>query len=274
MRRPLSINHHKVVVIGAGSAGVSVANMLYNRFADEGRTLANGDIALVDVRLCSVPPAPRPSRADHVAQSLCAFVARAPCTRQGLTSVHLRSPLCQGADYHNYQPGWTLVGSGLAQKEDLRRPLPSLIPAHLHLHPSNAATFSPAANSLTLASGSKLTYDFLIVCPGLQTNFGAIKGLEQALEQGTRSSGVGSIYSYKNCDQVWDGIEDFAGQKAIFTQPKGIIKCAGAPQKLMWMARSQWAKEGKVDKIGVEFVSGMVRSPSEVPRALLTPARR
>lgn len=47
---PLSTNHHKVVVVGAGSAGVSVANMLYNRFADEGRQLTNGDIALVDVR--------------------------------------------------------------------------------------------------------------------------------------------------------------------------------------------------------------------------------
>lgn len=171
----------------------------------------------------------------------------------------------QGADYHNYQPGWTLVGSGLAQKEDLRRPLPSLIPSHLHLHSSNAASFSPSSNSLTLASGSKLTYDFLIVCPGLQTNFGAIKGLPEALEMGTKESGVGTIYSYKNCDSVWDAIQDFGGKKAIFTQPKGIIKCAGAPQKLMWMARSQWERDGKVDKIGVEFVSGMVRPPPFPP---------
>lgn len=85
---------------------------------------------------------------------------------------------------------------------------------------------------------------------------------------GTKESGVGTIYSYKNCDSVWDAIQDFGGKKAIFTQPKGIIKCAGAPQKVMWMARSQWERDGKVDRIGVEFVSGMVRPPPFPPPSL------
>lgn len=40
----------------------SVANMLYNRFADAGKTLADGDIALVDVRLPLPSTLPPPSR--------------------------------------------------------------------------------------------------------------------------------------------------------------------------------------------------------------------
>jgi len=38
-----------VLVVGAGPAGLSVANMLYNKFADSGKTLADGDIAIIDV---------------------------------------------------------------------------------------------------------------------------------------------------------------------------------------------------------------------------------
>ncbi|CDZ97000.1 Sulfide:quinone oxidoreductase/flavo-binding protein [Phaffia rhodozyma] len=206
---PLSGNHHKVVVVGAGAAGLSVANMLYNRFADAGKTLADGDVAIVD-----------------------------------------------GSKLHHYQPGWTLVGSGLAQKQDLAKPVSSLIPSYIHHHAHHASTFSPSTNSVTLASGGPtLTYDYLVVCPGLQTNFKAVAGLEDALSVGTKESKVGSIYGYEYCDQVWDSIESFDGKKAIFTQPKGIIKCAGAPQKVMWMARSQWARQGK--NVDVNFISGM-----------------
>lgn len=74
-----------------------------------------------------------------------------------------------------------------------------------------------------------MTYDYLIVCPGLQTNFGAIDGLKDALDVGTTQSRVGSIYGYDYCDQVWDAVEDFQGQKAIFTQPKGVIKFVFIP---------------------------------------------
>jgi NADPH-dependent 2,4-dienoyl-CoA reductase/sulfur reductase-like enzyme len=150
----------------------------------------------------------------------------------------------QGSDYHHYQPGWTLVGTGLAPKSKMRRTLPSLIPtpAITH-HQAHAASFSPSTNSLTTGPSAHsaansygsstpsdapktLTYDYLVMATGLQTNFGAIKGLEEALKAGVRESGVGSIYSYEGCDDVYDnGIDGFEGKKAIFTQPKGIIKC-------------------------------------------------
>lgn len=103
----------------------------------------------------------------------------------------------------------------------------SLIPSHLTLHPEHASTFSPATNSLTLGSGTTLTYDYLVMCPGLQLNFKAIDGLEAALKAGTKQSQVGTIYTYDGCDKVWDAVQDFTGKKAIFTQPKGIVKCAG-----------------------------------------------
>jgi hypothetical protein len=134
----------------------------------------------------------------------------------------------------------------------MRRTLPSLIstPAITH-HRAHAASFSPSTNSLTTGpsyhsaanayeasntpgdSPKVLTYDYLVMATGLQTNFGQIEGLGEALKAGVRESGVGSIYSYEGCDDVYDnGIDGFQGKKAIFTQPKGTIKCKSSSPSL------------------------------------------
>ncbi|MFA9275164.1 MAG: NAD(FAD)-dependent dehydrogenase, partial [Candidatus Aquirickettsiella gammari] len=41
--------------------------------------------------------------------------------------------------------------------------------------------------------------------------------------------------------------------KAIFTQPPMPIKCAGAPQKAMYLSCSEWEKQGLLKNIDVEF---------------------
>lgn len=78
---------------------------------------------------------------------------------------------------------------------------------------------------MTTTSGRELSYDALVVTSGLQSNWNAIKGLPEALADS--SSGVSSIYSYDTCDKVWSDIEALRSGKAVFTQPAGIIKCAG-----------------------------------------------
>jgi hypothetical protein len=87
------------------------------------------------------------------------------------------------------------------------------------------ATFTPSSNTVTTGSGRTIGYDILIVAAGLNSKFDAITGLSQALAN--PSSGVSSIYSYETCDKVWSDIESLRSGKAVFTQPAGVIKCAG-----------------------------------------------
>ncbi|KAJ3509231.1 hypothetical protein NMY22_g16362 [Coprinellus aureogranulatus] len=201
-------NHYKVVVVGSGSGGLSVANQIYNKFKAAGTPLNKDDIAILDA-----------------------------------------------AEDHFYQPGWTLVGAGLRPKSDFRRPLKSLIPSHLTLIPENVATFSPATNSVDTTTGRSVSYDTLVVAAGLQINWDNIQGLSQALID--PSSGVSSIYSYSTCDKVWSDIEGLRNGNAIFTQPAGVIKCAGAPQKIMWMAWDRFRQTDRGGNINVSFYTGM-----------------
>lgn len=198
----------KVVVVGGGSGGLSVANQIYNRFKRAGKSLNPGDIAILDA-----------------------------------------------AEYHYYQPGWTLAGAGLRPKSDFQQPLASLFPSYISHIPENVATFSPTTSSVTTSSGSKIGYESLVVAAGLKINWDAIPGLSQGLAD--PKSGVSSIYSHDTCDKVWRDISNLQSGNAIFTQPAGVIKCAGAPQKIMWMAWDHYQKTGRGYDVKIDFVTGM-----------------
>lgn len=87
------------------------------------------------------------------------------------------------------------------------------------------ATLSPTTSSLTTSAGRSIKYEMLIIASGLKTNWDAIAGLSQALAD--PASSVSSIYSFDTCDKTWENIDSLQRGNAIFTQPAGIIKCAG-----------------------------------------------
>jgi sulfide:quinone oxidoreductase len=146
------------------------------------------------------------------------------------------------AVWHHYQPGWTLVGAGLKTKEELRKRLEGMIDPKLKFYTDSVDALSPESNLVTLSSGDKVSYEQLVVVPGIKINYGSIKGLPEALSN--PDSLVSSIYGYDTCDKVFGMIQKLRKGVAIFTQPTGIVKCAGAPQKTMWLALDYWKRAG------------------------------
>ncbi|KAK0718444.1 sulfide,quinone oxidoreductase/flavo-binding protein [Lasiosphaeria miniovina] len=165
------------------------------------------------------------------------------------------------AEWHHYQPGWTLVGGGLKKKEDLRQPLKSLIDAKLKFYNDGVRAFSPEDNLVTLSNGDKLGYEQLVVAPGISINYASIKGLPEALAD--PDSLVSSIYGYETCDKVFNTVQKLQKGAAIFTQPAGVVKCAGAPQKAMWLALDHWKRAGRYmpsdpsSPIKIAFATGL-----------------
>ena len=166
------------------------------------------------------------------------------------------------ATWHNYQPGWTLVGGGLRTKEELRQPLEGLIDPKLKFYNQPVSALSPGSNVVVLGDGAQLSYDHLVVVPGIKLDYSAIKGLQEALAD--PGSLVSTIYDYQYCDKVFRTIERLKGGSAIFTQPAGAIKCAGAPQKILWLALDRWKRVGLYNPgnpasatINIAFATGL-----------------
>ncbi len=191
----MSEQHHTVLIIGGGAAGVSTANTLR-------RQNASIDIAMVE-----------PS------------------------------------DVHYYQPGFTIIGGGAYTLKKTMRKEADLIGPNIKWIKDYADTFQPEKNQVTLKSGEMVSYDYLVVCPGLQLDFGKIKGLEETLGK----NNVCSNYSPDVVEYTWECIQKTESGNALFTQPPMPIKCAGAPQKIMYLASDRFRKKGILDKINVEF---------------------
>jgi sulfide:quinone oxidoreductase len=88
------------------------------------------------------------------------------------------------------------------------------------------------------------------VCPGIQLDWDKIPGVTDTI--GT--NGVSSNYELHLAPKTWEFIRGTKSGTAIFTMPSGPIKCAGAPQKIAYLAADHWRKQGVLDDIEVHLV--------------------
>ena len=150
---------------------------------------------------------------------------------------------------HFYQPGWTMVGGGVFDAPTTRHTMASVMPRGVNWIRQAAASFQPDNNQVTLADGSTVTYKLLVVAPGIKLCWDKIAGLTDTLGQ----NGVTSNYRYDLAPYTWEMVRRTRKGRAIFTQPPMPIKCAGAPQKAMYLSCDAWRDDGVLDDIEVEF---------------------
>lgn len=193
----MSTTHYPIVIVGAGTGGLSVA-----------------------ARLAQTIPAERIA-------------------------------LIEPSTVHYYQPIWTLVGGGVFPKEISARPQGDYVPYGVNWIQDTVVEFDPDRNAVALRGGTRLTYDHLIVATGIQLDWHKIEGLGDALGK----DGICSNYRYDLVDSTWRALQTVDSGNAIFTFPSTPVKCAGAPQKIMYLADEHLRRRGVRDRVPVVFAS-------------------
>ncbi|MCF7698292.1 bifunctional protein tyrosine phosphatase family protein/NAD(P)/FAD-dependent oxidoreductase [Loktanella sp. M215] len=155
------------------------------------------------------------------------------------------------SEVHYYQPGWTMVGGGIFDAKDTKRQTGPLIPDGVTWIKAAVADFTPDADAVILGDGRVVGYTRLIVCPGLELNWDGIAGLSDTLGR----NGVTSNYRYDLAPYTWKLVQQTKGGRALFTQPPMPIKCAGAPQKAMYLSCDAWHRAGVLKDIDVQFMN-------------------
>lgn len=161
----------------------------------------------------------------------------------------LQIAIIEPAEYHYYQPGWTMVGAGVFDQAVTRRPMSGLMPKKAAWIHGAAARFHPDQDQVELEDGRQVAYEFLVVAPGLKLCWDKVDGLSETLGR----NGVTSNYRYDLAPYTWELVQSFKSGTALFTQPPMPIKCAGAPQKAMYLSCSQWLRQGVLKDIKVQF---------------------
>ncbi len=186
--------HHRVLVIGGGSAGITVAARLMHK---------------------------------------------------GVTDVGLIEP----SPMHYYQPLWTLVGGGRAPVGESGRSEASVMPKGVDWIHERAESVDPDAQTVATDVGTH-GYDHLVVCPGIQLDWNKVGGMADAVT----TPFVSSNYTKDLAPKTWDLVRTMRSGTAVFTMPSGPIKCAGAPQKIAYLAADWWRKQGVLNDIRVVLV--------------------
>ena len=153
------------------------------------------------------------------------------------------------AEVHYYQPGWTLVGAGVFNQADTVKTMASLIPAGVEWIKAAVGTFEPEQNRVTLENSRPVYYQRLIVAPGIKLDWHGIEGLAESIGH----NGVTSNYRFDLAPYTWQLVNNLRQGRALFTQPPMPIKCAGAPQKALYLSGDHWRRSGVLDNIELEF---------------------
>ncbi len=158
--------------------------------------------------------------------------------------------IVDGSEKHYYQPAWTLVGGGAFNIEDTVRDEEDVMPKGVKWIKAFADKIDAKNNKITLDNKDIVEYEYLIAAPGIQCNWGEIKGLEETLGK----NGVTSNYRFDLAPYTYKCIQNTKNGLAVFTQPNTPIKCGGAPMKIMFLASDYFRKNKSGNK--VQFMSG------------------
>lgn len=157
--------------------------------------------------------------------------------------------IIEPSDKHYYQAAFTLVGGGCFSPDSAIREAAKIMPRGVRWLKAAVSELRPERNSLLLDNGGQVNYDYLVICPGLQLNWAGIEGLEETLGR----NGVSSNYLLPYARYTWQCLQNMKSGRALFTQPRMPIKCAGAPQKAMYLSAHHWEKNNQLKDVDIEF---------------------
>jgi sulfide:quinone oxidoreductase len=158
---------------------------------------------------------------------------------------------------HNYQPGYTLVATGVWPVSKVRDRNADFVPAGVRWVKDMVAGFDPSANTVLTAGGERIRYDFLVVATGVHLDFAQIAGMDV---QAIGRHGLTSVYPSPEAAQAtWVAMQAFVekGGEALMTLPATPLKCAGAPLKMTFMLRDRLRQAGTLDRSKLRFQSAL-----------------
>lgn len=188
----------KIVIIGGGAAGLSMAARLMN-WLDE------PDVTLID-----------PSELQY------------------------------------YQPGFTLIASGVYKPEGVYKKQEACIPSGVKWIKDSVAAVDPVKNEIRTQTNGVVAYDFLVLTPGLQINWNLVEGMTQeTLGQGNAHC----IYDFEGAKRTWAALQEFGkkGGRGIFTDTYTKHKCGGAPKKICLLTEHYTRQQNTRDKVKLDY---------------------
>lgn len=178
--------------------------------------------------------------------------------------------LIDPSDRQFYQPGFTLIASGVYKPDEVWRKQEDCIPSGVKWVKDSVVAVDPVWNQITTKNSGKISYDFLVLTPGLQINWNKVEGISyETLGQGNAHC----IYDFQGAQKTWKAIQEFTekGGKGIYTDTYTKHKCGGAPKKICLLTEHLSRKKGNREKLDFHYYTAskqLYDVPYYTPRLL------
>ena len=104
--------------------------------------------------------------------------------------------------------------------------------------------------SVLTRDGERITCSTLVICPGLEEDWEATPGLEEAYAAGW----AGSTFVVDTAPRVWPALRDLSAGRVVFTMPPEPAPCGATALKPLFMACDHWQRTGVLQDLDVLLV--------------------
>jgi len=181
----------------------------------------------------------------------------------GQITVHLVS----GSQHHIFQPGYLHVAFTGQEPAELVRDEHSLVKKNVHMIEQSAGRIDLKAQTVTLASGETLRYDYLVIATGSVPDPEAIPGLSEAA--------LNFHTSPEESKRIWDALQRFEGGHVVVGIAGVPHKCPPSPNEAAFLVDDYFRKRGIRDKVKLTFLTPYPRPyPAEPMSRVVEPRFR
>ncbi len=157
---------------------------------------------------------------------------------------------------HHYQPGYTMIASGLWPVKRVLSSTSQWLGNGIDWLAQDVTAIDARQQRVELSNQQQLTYDLLVVATGCQLNYHEIEGFDISM---IGQHGIGSVYASPAAAQATseqiDALVSKGEGRALFTLSNTPLKCAGAPLKMTFTTLSRLEKTGQRERFQVDFFS-------------------
>jgi sulfide:quinone oxidoreductase len=152
---------------------------------------------------------------------------------------------------HYYQPGFLFIPFGMYSKADVVKPKRDFIPAGVQVIAAAAEVIEPDQNRVKLTDGRILTYDFLVIATGAQTQPDETPGLRE--HEWYKS--IFDFYTIEGAMALAKHLRNWQGGRMVLNVVENPIKCPVAPLEFLMLADWFFHEQGIRDRVELIYAT-------------------
>ena len=172
--------------------------------------------------------------------------------RPRLATDEWEMTIVEPSDVHHYQPGYLFLPFGAYTPDETFEPTDRFIPEGVQRVRAAVDRVDADANTVYLADGQALEYDYLVIATGTSPRPDQTPGMD---DPAVWRDSVHEFYTFEGAMALRDKLETWPGGRLVIHITEMPIKCPVAPLEFTFLADAFFEEKGMRDQVEIVYVT-------------------